>query len=164
MVCIYCGSKTQVANSRHQKRVNQVWRRRECTRCHAVFTSLEAADYASSIVVRPTEPTEDPHSRSKAAAGAMSAKDRRTAIRASKHTPPRPFNRDQLFASLLKCLGHRSTPVEDASALTSTVIAKLLAQGSKASISPAEIIIVATDTLKRFDKAAMVQYQAYHPR
>jgi transcriptional regulator NrdR family protein len=34
MVCIYCGKKTQVVNSRPQVR-------RECTACHAVFTCIE---------------------------------------------------------------------------------------------------------------------------
>lgn len=44
MVCVYCKSTTQVVNSRHQKRSNQIWRRRRCSSCQAVFTTLEAAD------------------------------------------------------------------------------------------------------------------------
>lgn len=51
MVCIYCGNDTQVTNSRHQKRNNQVWRRRKCTVCQAVFTSLEVADLTSGLRV-----------------------------------------------------------------------------------------------------------------
>jgi len=51
MVCVYCGSETQVVNSRHQRRNNQVWRRRRCLRCRAVFTTLEAADYANALRV-----------------------------------------------------------------------------------------------------------------
>lgn len=43
MVCVYCGGKTQVVNSRRQNRNNQVWRRRQCLRCGAVFSSTESA-------------------------------------------------------------------------------------------------------------------------
>lgn len=49
MVCIYCGGTTQVANSRLQKRNNSVWRRRTCTQCTQVFTTIEQADLATSI-------------------------------------------------------------------------------------------------------------------
>lgn len=52
MVCIYCHSDTRVVNSRHQKRLNAVWRRRQCSACNTVFTSLEKVDLSGSIVVR----------------------------------------------------------------------------------------------------------------
>lgn len=42
MVCEYCGNSTSVINSRRQKRSNQIWRRRRCQGCGAVFTSHEA--------------------------------------------------------------------------------------------------------------------------
>jgi transcriptional regulator NrdR family protein len=51
MVCIYCQSPTQVVNSRHQKRQNQVWRRRKCLNCHAVFSTLEAVDTEQAVHV-----------------------------------------------------------------------------------------------------------------
>lgn len=51
MVCPYCSNRTQVVNSRYQKRNNKVWRRRKCLTCRAVFTSLEAVDLASAIRV-----------------------------------------------------------------------------------------------------------------
>lgn len=51
MVCIYCGSGTKVTNSRPQKRVNGVWRRRQCLSCHTVFTSTEAVDLSGNIRV-----------------------------------------------------------------------------------------------------------------
>ena len=138
MVCIYCGGKTQVTNSRHQKRLNHNWRRRECYACRAIFTTIESADYGSSLVVRGQE--------------------------AGKHAPPRPFSRDKLFVSVLRAVGHREGPVEDASALTATITAKLLHSTSEAAISPSDIIGAALDTLKHFDTAAYVQYQAYHKR
>ena len=130
---MYCGGKTQVTNSRAQKRLNQVWRRRECLNCRAVFTTEEGIDYGASLVVRP-----------------------------APHGPVTPFSRDKLFASLLKALGHRRTAVEDASALTGTVIARLLQNGTNAAVSPSEIVKTVILVLEPFDKAACVQYRAYH--
>lgn len=51
MVCVYCGEKTQVTNSRRQRRSNQVWRRRQCKGCKAVFTTLEAVDLPTTLIV-----------------------------------------------------------------------------------------------------------------
>jgi transcriptional repressor NrdR len=51
MVCIYCDCDTQVINSRLQKRLNSVWRRRRCTGCQAITTTTERTDLASAVVV-----------------------------------------------------------------------------------------------------------------
>lgn len=51
MVCIYCGGQTHVTNSRSQKRNNQIWRRRHCRLCKAIFTTHEAIDLSSSLLV-----------------------------------------------------------------------------------------------------------------
>ncbi|MBI4033543.1 hypothetical protein HY379_00935 [Candidatus Saccharibacteria bacterium] len=51
MVCVYCGNDTAVTNSRLQKRSNQVWRRRQCKACRAVFTTLEAIDIPTTLIV-----------------------------------------------------------------------------------------------------------------
>ncbi len=51
MVCIYCEGETSVTNSRKQKRNNQIWRRRKCEACGAVFTSHEAIDLSSALMV-----------------------------------------------------------------------------------------------------------------
>ena len=51
MVCIYCGSKTEVTNSRLQKRSNSVWRRRHCPACGAIWTSLEVPEARSAFRV-----------------------------------------------------------------------------------------------------------------
>lgn len=64
MKCIYCGGGTQVINSRHQKRANKVWRRRECKKCEAVFTTLEGADLEQAVRVR-REGRLEPFSRDK---------------------------------------------------------------------------------------------------
>ncbi len=51
MNCIYCGHKTRVTNSRHQKRNNKVWRRRQCLSCKSIFTTNESIDMASALLV-----------------------------------------------------------------------------------------------------------------
>jgi len=51
MVCLYCGSETKVTNSRRQKRNNQIWRRRQCLACGAVFTTHEAAELESALSI-----------------------------------------------------------------------------------------------------------------
>lgn len=51
MVCIYCKSQTSIINSRPQIRSNQVWRRRKCLKCQAIFTTIEATDYALALRV-----------------------------------------------------------------------------------------------------------------
>lgn len=64
MVCIYCGSSTQVINSRHQKRANHIWRRRQCVNCAAIFTTSEASDLLKSWSVKKGKQLE-PFSRDK---------------------------------------------------------------------------------------------------
>ena len=51
MICIYCGGETKVINSRHQKRNNQVWRRRQCLVCQSVLTTHEAVELESALSV-----------------------------------------------------------------------------------------------------------------
>lgn len=51
MVCIYCDGKTQVINSRPQKRNNQIWRRRQCLSCGVIFTTHEGIDLSSLLIV-----------------------------------------------------------------------------------------------------------------
>lgn len=48
MVCNYCGHKTQVINSRLQKRHNQVWRRRFCPACKSLFTTHESLQLSAA--------------------------------------------------------------------------------------------------------------------
>ena len=132
MVCIQCSGNTRVFNSRHKKRLNQVWRRRECEQCGLVFTSLEHVDFPTSMAVR----------------------------NASGHLEP--FSRDKLLLSLYKSLQHRSTAVQDASALTDTVIGRLLAQTQHSVINDTGITSTVYLVLARFDDAASVHYQAFH--
>lgn len=132
MVCIYCGSsRLSVINSRAQKRLNQVWRRRQCQACHAIFTSTEAVDYSKSLAVQ------------------------------NSKNEIRPFIREKLLVSVLKCCQHRKAALGDAMGLSDTIISKLLANNSH-PIQTQAIIRTITDTLEHFDHAAAVQYAAYH--
>jgi len=51
MICLHCGGQTKVTNSRRQKRNNQIWRRRQCLVCGAVFTTHEAVELESALSV-----------------------------------------------------------------------------------------------------------------
>jgi transcriptional repressor NrdR len=132
MVCIYCDSPTKVVNSRRQKKLMQVWRRRACSSCGAVFTTNELVDLSSSLAVRTTE-------------GHL-----------------RPFSRDKLYVSIMRACGHRKAAIGDSGALTATIIAKLRRQTIAAELSPAQIMVTTLQTLQHFDNAAGVQYAAYH--
>lgn len=52
MVCVYCGNKTAVINSRHRQNGLEVWRRRTCSVCKAVFTTLEQIDSGLALMVK----------------------------------------------------------------------------------------------------------------
>ena len=132
MVCIQCGAETKVVNSRLQKRLNQVWRRRKCTTCNIVFTTNEVTDYSGSIAVRDYN-------------GALA-----------------PFLRDKLLLSLYASLQHRKTAAQDAASLTDTVISRLLAQSQRSVIEDRSIVNTAYLVLLRFDKVAAVHYEAFH--
>jgi transcriptional repressor NrdR len=133
MVCIYCSGKTQVLNSRHQKRSNQVWRRRHCLECKSTFTTLESAEYTLAWQVR------------------------------GRNRQLEPFSRDKLFLSIWNSLQHRKTALTDASGLTDTVIKKLLGEVEAATLDAGTIQRTALVALTRFDKAAATHYQAFHP-
>ncbi len=52
MHCPYCNHKTDVVNTRHKSSTNQIWRRRSCTNCQAVFTTHESADTSTLFIVK----------------------------------------------------------------------------------------------------------------
>src|SRR5581483_1993043 len=129
MVCIYCGSLTRVTNSRHRRQTAQIWRRRACTACGAIFTSTESVDYQKSLVLE------------------MADKSLRS------------FKREKLFLSVYKSCEHRKMALDDATALTDTVIAKVIQAGTKKStISAQKLAELVHDTLKNFDTASAVQF------
>lgn len=132
MVCVYCGSETKVSNSRLQKKANQVWRRRVCLQCDAIFTTREAVD-----VTR--------------------------ALRIYKNKQYEPFSRDTLLLSVYDSLRHRKTATADATALTETIMSRLLPRIADATLQRQDVLEVTTGVLARFDKAAATSYQAFHP-
>src|SRR5579871_2649414 len=95
MVCIYCSSKTQIINSRFQKRLNNTWRRHKCLKCKAVFTSIESPKLDSLWLVR------------------------------GPNGQLLPFRQNKLLISIYNSCKHRETALDDATELTSTVLQKL---------------------------------------
>lgn len=132
MVCIYCSGKTEVTNSRHQKRLNQVWRRRHCLNCGGIFTTHEMTSYEGSWRVQD-------------ALGAL-----------------HPFLRDKLLLSIHKSLEHRPASATDASGITATVISLLQHQTDHGLLETESIAITVHEVLSNFDKAAAVHYAAFH--
>ena len=133
MVCIYCGSETNVTNSRLQKRANQVWRRRQCQSCGSNFTTHEVADLGSTIVVQ----------------------------RGTKSLVP--FSRDLLFVSVYESLKHRASSLADATALTQTIIGEAVHHAPNGKLDRDALVAIACAVLERFDKTAATMYAAYHP-
>lgn len=133
MVCYTCGGETAVLNSRPQKRANQVWRRRRCALCDTAFTSTESIDYAKVLLVQ-------------------------------SNTSKRlvQFERDRLFMSLYKSLGHRNTALTDAGGICTTIITKLIPTATNNVISTRRIVETTLVALNRFDKLAAQHYQAFH--
>lgn len=132
MVCIYCGKDTEVSNSRHQKKNNQVWRRRTCKGCRATVTSIESVDLTYSV-------------RFKAKSGRLE-----------------PFSRDKLFTSIYKACKHRKQSAEDSTALTATVLTKLHPLIKNATIDRDSLVDITGLILRRFDKTAGTVYLAFH--
>ena len=73
-----------------------------------------------------------------------------------------PFQRDLLFESIKESLRHRKTAVEDASALTDTVLAKVLLEKSP-TLTTARIRAITHDIVRRYDATAGAVYLALHP-
>lgn len=136
MVCIYCSSNTQVTNSRSQKKLNQVWRRRQCMQCRSIFTTHELTDLSTSLAV------------------------------SYSPTDLRPFVRELLFMSIYESCKHRPQAIYDATHISQTVIAKVfttLSQADNGVITRDTLVEICAATLEAFDSAAATMYGAYHP-
>jgi transcriptional regulator NrdR family protein len=73
------------------------------------------------------------------------------------------FSRDKLFLSLYESCKHRPRAIEDAAALTDTVISKLQPMIEKGTIQKTNLKEIVLICLNRFDKTAATYYRAYHP-
>ena len=132
MVCIYCGSKTEITNSRDLKRNNSKWRRRRCIDCRQIVTTFEHPDYTNSWLVSDAE------------------------------SQYKPFLRDRLYLSVYDCLKHRKSAAEEAGSLTDTIISKLASKTSASQIDKELLTDIALNCLKHFDSVAAVHYNAYY--
>lgn len=72
-----------------------------------------------------------------------------------------PFLRDKLFISIYESCKHRPSATEDASALTDTIISKVLSKHNP-TVAKDNIKTSAYKVLKRFDQSAAVYYKAYY--
>lgn len=131
MFCPYCSGDTTVENSRPSKSHPEVWRRRECKQCGSIWTTREYIDLSTSHRVR------------------------------TRHKLLQAFSRDVLFLSIKDSLQHRKTASADATALTDTVLDRVLAQ-KQAIIETTTIIEVTQEVLYNFDRTAAAVYTALH--
>jgi transcriptional regulator NrdR family protein len=74
-----------------------------------------------------------------------------------------PFYREKLFVSIKDSLAHRKTALEDATALTDTVLAAVLRQ-KQATIQVSQLISIVQEILQRFDPTAAAVYKAKHAK
>jgi transcriptional regulator NrdR family protein len=133
MVCVYCGSPTKVTNSRSQQRANTIWRRRRCTACKAIVSTIEAVDVNRALIYRDSPGADH------------------------------PFLREQLFISIYESCKHRDRAVSDAIELTHTILSTCIAsQPSTGVIHRDMIITTSIQVLTAFDQAAGTHYAAFH--
>ena len=78
------------------------------------------------------------------------------------NTSPKPFSRDNLFVSVYLSCGHRTTPISDATALTDTIVSKLLSSIHNGCIAKSTLTATAESVLKHFDRVAATSYKAYY--
>jgi transcriptional repressor NrdR len=134
MVCLYCGSPTEVKNSRQQRRGTYIWRRRKCKECGSIFTTRESTTLDEALMVE------------------------------TSSSKLEPFNRDKLFLAIYASCRHRATNLVDATALTQTIIEQLIKTQHGGKISVDSIVHCTHIALSRFDPTAATFYAAYHTR
>jgi transcriptional repressor NrdR len=78
------------------------------------------------------------------------------------NTAPKPFSRDNLFVSVYLSCGHRTQPINDATALTDTIVSKLLSLIKDGTIAKSDLLETTISVLKHFDAVAETSYRAYY--
>jgi transcriptional repressor NrdR len=132
MVCIYCHNQTNVVNSRPQKKTNSIWRRRSCSVCGAVSTSIEQYDLLTALMV-------------KKQSGALEG-----------------FQRDKIIISIAKATDHRQNSPQTASFLTNNVLQKLLKKPlNDKIITTIDISNMVNFVLKHYDAGSAVRYSSF---
>jgi hypothetical protein len=74
-----------------------------------------------------------------------------------------PFLRDQLFVDILASCKHRSSAIEDSTAITQIVINDTVKSASSGTVYRQDLVKTSAKVLGRVDKAAATIYLAYHP-
>lgn len=74
----------------------------------------------------------------------------------------KPFSRDELLLHIYDSLKHRKTAMNDATALTDTIIGRIVSKNSEAIITNAYLSDIVDDVLQNFDKVSSIHYQAYY--
>ncbi len=135
MKCINClYQKTSVTNSRAQLKGQTVWRRRHCSACQHVFTTIEQVDPTTVYTVK-----------------SQSSKKLVT------------FSRATLLLSILEVLQYANTDPESAYWLTESVIHKIVSQYRPvAPLLASHIALVAHETLSSYNHLASQAYAARH--
>lgn len=131
MICPYRASDTKVTNSRPSHKFPEVWRRRQCKTCNNIWTTREYLDLSTTHRV------------------------------INRDSKIEAFQRDKLLLSIKDSLSHRKNSLTEASALTDTVLSRILTQKT-AQISFTLICAQTYDVLMRFDKTAAAVYIAIH--
>lgn len=73
------------------------------------------------------------------------------------------FEPQKIFISIYESCKHRRGAITEAKFLTDTVINKLWPRSDKGVIDKLALAETILEVLERFDKAAAVHYQVYHP-
>jgi transcriptional repressor NrdR len=130
MECLYCGSETNIINSRRVAKSNQTWRRHHCQKCKITFTTLENCQLDNTLLVE-------------------TSKNNR-----------QPFCRDKLFLSIYQAVNYSGNDaVNTANHLTQTIVNALLKPKPLAPlISAKDIYLTAVSILKRYDAVAAIRY------
>lgn len=133
MFCINCFHiKTSVVNSRPHKKQPTIWRRRQCVKCHTIFTTLERVAITDQREVH------------------------------SADNSSHPFNIGRLVISISQAFTHNiHSSKYDSLWLAQTVEATLIAQ-TRGDLTTDQIGHTTYNVLKKYDELAAVQYAARH--
>ncbi|MDB5165134.1 MAG: hypothetical protein JWM00_24 [Candidatus Saccharibacteria bacterium] len=133
MFCINCfHENTSVTNSRGHKKQPSVWRRRACTECGTVFTTLEKPSLAQNTQVH------------------------------TNHGTKEPFNLGQLIVSIADAFSHNPNEGKKYALWLAQTVETTLSTQHPALLTPEDIEATTHVVLKSFDEVAAIQYAAKH--
>jgi transcriptional regulator NrdR family protein len=86
--------------------------------------------------------------------------DTSSAIRIATNSNSEPFSRDKLFLSIFQACEHLPDAIEVATALTATIIGRLLAAIDSPTVPVHTLTELAAKALKHYDSAAFIRYMS----